>query len=128
VPSYIASADACLCLYHDFPWSKYGFHLSSLKLFDYMASGKPVIASQLGQLATVIEDGKDGLLTKNDVNTIYQKILFCLENQEQAARIGLSARQKVIDFYNWERVAKSTLEVIESASKSKELAVGSSSK
>lgn len=128
VPSYIASADACLCLYHDFPWSKYGFHLSSLKLFDYMASGKPVIASQLGQLATVIEDGKDGLLTKNDVNTIYQKISFCLKNQEQAARIGLSARQKVIDFYNWERVAKSTLEVIESASKSKELVLGSSPK
>lgn len=122
VPPYLASADACLCLYHDFPWSKYGFHLSSLKLFDYMASGKPVIASRLGQLATVIEDGKDGLLTKNDVNDIYEKILFCFKHQEQAVQIGVSARKKVVDFYNWERVAKSTLDVIKSVSNSKEVA------
>lgn len=123
VPTYIASADACLCLYHDFPWSKYGFHLSSLKLFDYMASGKPVIASQLGQLATVIEDYKDGLLTRNDVSDIYKNILFCYENQEQAMQIGASARDKVVNFYNWERVARSTLAVIESVSNSKDVVV-----
>lgn len=128
VPTYIASADACLCLYHDFPWSKYGFHLSSLKLFDYMASGKPVIASQLGQLATVIEDYKDGLLTRNDVNDIYKKILFCFEHQEQARQIGASARDKVINFYNWERVAVSTLAVIKSVSNSKDIAVVSPGK
>ncbi len=59
------------------------------------------------------------MYTHNNIN--WQKILFCLENQEQAAQIGSSARQKVIDFYNWERVAKSTLEVIESVTKGKEL-------
>ncbi len=128
VPTYIASADACLCLYHDFPRSKYGFHLSSLKLFDYMASGKPVIASQLGQLTTVIEDGKDGLLTRNDVNDIYNKILFCFENQEHAMRLGASARQKVVNFYNWEREASSTRQVIKSVSNSKDVAVVSPGK
>ncbi len=128
VPNYIASSDACLCLYHDFPWSKYGFHLSSLKLFDYMASGKPIIASRLGQLSTVIEDGKDGLLTTNDVNDIYDKILICFKDQEQAACMGASAREKVVSFYNWERVAKSTLEVMKSVTNSNKLAVVSPEK
>lgn len=117
VPTYMASADACLCLYHDFPWSKYGFHLSSLKVFDYMASGKTVIASQLGQLATVIEDGKDGLLTNNHVDDIYMKILSCLNNKEKTVQLGAAAREKVINYYNWERAAKSTLDVIQAVSR-----------
>ena len=110
VPAYVATADACLCLYHDATWSRYGFHLSPLKLFDYMASGKPVIASRLGQIATVIEDGKDGLLTTNDLNDIYAKILFCLEHKDKADQMGRSAREKVIHTYNWEKTARSTLD------------------
>lgn len=110
VPAYVATADACLCLYHDATWSRYGFHLSPLKLFDYMASGKPVIASSLGQIATVIEDGKDGLLTTNDLNNIYAKILFCLEHKDKADQMGRSAREKVIHTYNWEQTARSTLD------------------
>jgi glycosyltransferase involved in cell wall biosynthesis len=111
VPTFVASADLCLCLYHDFRWSAYGFTLSPLKLFDYMASGRPVIASRLGQIASVIEDGKDGLLTTNDIHDIYGKILFCLEHNDKAQEIGRSARQKVVRYYNWERAAKSTIEL-----------------
>jgi len=110
VPTFVASADLCLCLYHDFRWSEYGFPLSPLKLFDYMASGRPVIASRLGQIASVIEDGEDGLLTTNDISAIFERILFCHENPDKAQQIGRSAREKVVRFYNWERAAKSTLD------------------
>jgi glycosyltransferase involved in cell wall biosynthesis len=111
VPAYVASADLCLCLYHDFHWSSYGFTLSPLKLFDYMACGKPIVASALGQISTVIDDGKDGLLTTNDIHDIYDKILLCLEHNDKAQEIGRSARQKVVSYYNWERAAKSTIEL-----------------
>lgn len=114
VPSYLASADACLCTYRDFSWSRYGFYLSPLKLFDYMASGKPVVASGQGQIAEVIEHGRDGLLTTNAISDAYNKLLFCMQNRDQARRMGQSAREKVIRFYNWERVARATIEVFES--------------
>lgn len=114
VPGYLASVDACLCLYHDFTWCRYGFYLSPLKLFDYMASGKPVIASRLGQIATAIEDGKDGLLVGADPQDIYDKILFCRDQREAAARMGESARQKVHEIYNWRRTAESTIDVFNS--------------
>jgi glycosyltransferase involved in cell wall biosynthesis len=114
VPAYLASADACLCLYHDFHWSRYGFHLSPLKLFDYMACERPVIASRLGQIAEVLEDGKDGLLTTSDPGDIYRKILFCFQYRDKANQMGKLAREKVIRFYNWERVARSTVEVFKS--------------
>lgn len=111
VPDHVASADLCLCLYKDFHWSSYGFSLSPLKLFDYMACEKPIVASALGQISTVIDDGKDGLLTTNDIHDIYDKILLCLEHNDKAQEMGRSARQKVVKYYNWERVAKSTIEL-----------------
>ncbi|MEX2123334.1 MAG: glycosyltransferase family 4 protein [Woeseia sp.] len=114
VPGYLAAADACLCLYHDFSWCRYGFYLSPLKLYDYMASGKPVIASRLGQISTVIEDGKDGLLVGDDPDEIYDKILFCRDSGAIAKRLGESAQQKVSQLYNWRRAAESTIKVFES--------------
>ena len=44
LPPYIASADAGLCIYHNYGW-RGKFHFSPLKLFDYMAWGLPVISS-----------------------------------------------------------------------------------
>jgi len=114
VSSYIASADACLCLYHDFDWSSYGFYLSPLKLFDYMACGKPVIASNLGQISSVIEHVRDGLLTSNDSEDIYDRIVFCLDHKEKARKIGKAAREKIINTYSWSQTAKSTLKFIAS--------------
>jgi len=114
VPAHVASADACLCLYHDLSWTRYGFTGSSLKLFDYMACAKPVIASKLGQISEIVEDGVDGLLTNNDLDDIYDKILICYENRYEAEKLGKRAREKVVRYYNWERVAISTLNVFNS--------------
>jgi len=114
VPAYLASADICLCLYQDFDWFRYGFYMSPIKMLDYMASGKPVIASRMGQMPAVIEDGKDGLLTSNDVGDIYKKILYCIEHREKAEEMGRAARDKILRYFNWERVARSTIKVFKS--------------
>jgi glycosyltransferase involved in cell wall biosynthesis len=79
-----------------------------------MACAKPVIASGVGQVATVLDDGRDGLLTSNDLNDIYDKILFCLENRQKAEEIGKAAREKIVNTYNWGQTAKSTLELFKS--------------
>ena len=114
VPAYLASADICLCLYQDHSWLRYGFYMSPLKLFDYMASAKPIIASRMGQISAIIKDGKNGLLTNNEINDIYEKILFCIKHKDKAKQMGNFARNEVINCYNWERVAKETLEVFKS--------------
>lgn len=113
LPKYVASVDAGLCLYHDFIWSKWGFHLSSLKLFDYMSSGIPVIASSLGQMKEVVKPGYNGLLTNNDIDDIAQKIVYLKDNPEKAKKIGDNARQDIIKFYNWDRAADDVLRIME---------------
>ncbi len=109
---YVASADLCLCLYHNSrPLGNYGFYGSSLKLFEYMACGRPIIATNIGQLAVVIKHRKNGLLTDNNPEDVIEKILYLKNNPEFAKNLGVAARKDIVDFYNWDRVAEQIEEV-----------------
>jgi len=112
IPAYLAAADVCLCLYKPHHWHSYGFYNSSLKLFDYMASGKPVIASDLGQISTVIDNGKNGLLVDNRVESIADRLLSLKADPERRKTLGAQARRAVITHYNWDRVAQQTEAVL----------------
>jgi glycosyltransferase involved in cell wall biosynthesis len=112
LPHYLASADLCLCLYREYDWLEYGFYGSSLKLFDFMAAGKPVIASDMGQIATVIRDGVNGVLVPNDVEMIIGKIRDLKHDRDQRESLARNAREDVITYYNWDRVAEQTEAVL----------------
>ena len=112
MPHYLASADLCLCLYKDYDWIEYGFYGSALKLFDYMAAGKPIIASDMGQISTVIREGVNGLLVDNNVQNIIDRILELKGDHEKRRLLGSNARNDVINFYNWDRVAEQTEAVL----------------
>jgi glycosyltransferase involved in cell wall biosynthesis len=114
LPEYLASVDMALCLYNDIPWSKWGFHFSPLKLFDYMSSGLPVIATGLGQIKEVISPGKNGLLTYNEIDDIVEKIMFFKNNPAEAKKIGNNARKTIVEYYNWERAAEDILKIMRS--------------
>lgn len=116
VAKYIASADICLCLYNHLYYTKnhpeIGFFGSPLKLFDYMACAKPVIASSMGQIKEVIRDGENGFLTDNSVKDIVEKILFLIKNKDKADEIGKAGRADVINHYNWDRACLQTIDVL----------------
>jgi len=113
MPCYLAGADLCLCIYGDFSWSGLGFHLSPLKLFDYLASGKPVVGSHMGQIAEIIDDNKDGLLTSNEVDDLYRKIAMVKADGRLADRLGENARQKILNERSWSHTAQATLAVFQ---------------
>ncbi len=108
VPKYFASSDVCLCLYRREPWCKWGFYLSSLKLFDYMSSACPVIASDAGQISEVIKNGINGFLTNNKIEDIIEKLIFLKSNTEKAKNIGMKAREDIVKVYNWNNIAEKT--------------------
>src|SRR3990170_211162 len=41
---------------------------SPLKLFDYMAAGVPIIATDIGDIGRIVKESKSGLVTKWDIN------------------------------------------------------------
>ena len=58
VPRYLALMDVAVAPYPALD----DFYFSPLKLYEYMAGGRAVVASRIGQVAEVIADGFTGLL------------------------------------------------------------------
>ena len=58
VPQYLAAMDVTVAPYPALD----EFYYSPIKLFEYMAAGRAVVASRVGQVAEVLVDGDTGLL------------------------------------------------------------------
>jgi glycosyltransferase involved in cell wall biosynthesis len=113
LPPYLASADLGLCFYQR-PGHGMVFYRSPLKVFDYMASGLPVIATEEEEMRPVVRRGHNGLLVDNDVEQIVEAILQIKENKGWRQRMGLAGREDVVRYYNWQRVAEETEAVFHS--------------
>lgn len=115
ISGYLAAADICLCLYDLTYFSKPGidFYQSPLKLYEYMAAGKPVIGTDVGEIRRTIEHGVDGLLVNNDMQVVGQAIVQLTRDTTLREKMGAAARQKVRRYYNWSRVAQQTITEIQ---------------
>lgn len=74
-----------------------------LKLFEYMAAGKAILATALYEAADVILDGYNGLLVEpGDVNKFAEAMLKLINDPRERIRLGNNARQKAIELHSWE--------------------------
>lgn len=65
-------------------------------LIEAMSCKKPIITTRIGGNPSVIEENKDGLLINpGDIQSLSSKILYLLENSEEALRLAENARKKV---------------------------------
>ena len=83
-------------------------HLEALpiKLFEYMAAGLPVIASDFPLWRNIVETAGCGLLVNPlEPDQIAKAIRWVEEHPEDAVKMGLSGRKAVLDTYNWESEA-----------------------
>jgi glycosyltransferase involved in cell wall biosynthesis len=83
-----------------------------LKLFEYMAAGKAIVATAQNQAAEVIQDGHNGLLVEaGDVNRFAEAILTLLNDPVERVRLGQNARQQAIERYSWEEYTRRLEEI-----------------
>jgi glycosyltransferase involved in cell wall biosynthesis len=115
MPKIMASADLGLCIYEDSIYKlinfKSKFYGSPLKLFDYMASGLPVIGSNFGQIKDILEEYKNGLVTDNSINDIVDKIIFCKNNRKLMLEMALKGRQAIKEKFNWSIIVSKSEEI-----------------
>ncbi|HAS05251.1 MAG TPA: hypothetical protein DCR71_05845 [Dehalococcoidia bacterium] len=79
---------------------------------EAMASGKPVIGTNVGTMPRRIEDGKSGFITDPaDEKQLAEKIIYLLDNSEERAKMGECARKTVEEKYSAEKMAARMLEV-----------------
>ncbi|MCI0557585.1 MAG: glycosyltransferase [Nitrososphaera sp.] len=81
-----------------------GLPLSAL---EAMASGKPVVASNVGGIPEVVKDGVTGyLVSPKDPEALADKILLLLRHPELAVDLGRSGRKRVEDSFSLEKMVE----------------------
>lgn len=106
VPAYLDACDMLLSPHVEMPDGS-AFFGSPTKLFEYMAMGKAIAASRLGQIGDVVEDGRSGLLLPpGDVEAVVAAVERLTRDAALRERLGRAARETVVARYTWRRNAE----------------------
>lgn len=112
IPQYLAAMDIVLAPYPALTF----FYFSPLKLFEYMAAGKAVVASRVGQIEEMVEDGVSGLLCEpGDVGQLVTKCRELIRNEALRRSLGENARASVCDNYSWRYNASRVVSLLKEA-------------
>lgn len=78
---------------------------------ESMACGTPVIASAVGSLPEIVEDGVTGLVVPPYApSALRKRIEWVFEHPVQIVELGRRARERVVKEFTWERVVDRCLE------------------
>lgn len=87
------------------------FFGSPTKLFEYMAMGKGIVASRLGQIGDVLANEETALLVEpGDVEQLSAAIQRLASSRELRERLGKSARARAVEHHTWIHNAATVLD------------------
>ncbi len=106
IPRYYASCDVYVS-------PATGGEVFGIVLAEAMATGKPVVASNIPGYNEVITDGRNGLLFDfNNPDDIADKVIQVLGNRELSKTLGVRAREYAISI-SWKKIAREVLNYYE---------------
>lgn len=103
IPKYLSAFDICLAPYNknkNLELAKFGFFYSPLKLFEYFAAGKPVIATNLGNIKKIVTNERGLLIPPCNPNAIAKAVNDLLNNPAKRKEMGKNAR-KFAEVHSW---------------------------
>jgi glycosyltransferase involved in cell wall biosynthesis len=98
-PRYMAAADVLVS-----PHANVRHFIGSpIKLFEYMAAGKPIVATRVGQIAEVLRDGDTALLVApQDPEAMAAALERLYGDRELGARLGRAAQAEARAQHSWD--------------------------
>ena len=106
IPNYLNAADIGLAPFtaaEYLPLIQFGFYWSPAKIFEYMASGLPIVTGDQDYLRTVVQDeGAGRCVRENDPVAFAQAILDILNDGARSAAMGRAGIRAVLQKYSWQ--------------------------
>ncbi len=107
VPSYLLASDILVMPYSSGvtirDGTEAGKFTSPLKLFEYMAAGKPIVATGVSSVLEILRPGENSVVTPPDNGGEFIRVLaLVLADAELCSRISEGARSNAVE-YTWEK-------------------------
>jgi glycosyltransferase involved in cell wall biosynthesis len=113
IPDFLAAADVAVACFEENEQSRCK---SPLKVVEYLAAGKAIVASRLPEVEKMIADA--GLLVAPDQPCeIAEAVVGLLDNEALRAQLGAKARMRAEKIYNWSKSAETLQRAYEKAFK-----------
>ena len=95
-----------------FPYNQhYAYYMSPLKMFEYMAAKRPIIASDLPSVCEVLNKENAILVKPDNPESLAQGIKKILEDKELANKMSYQAFSDV-ENYTWHKRVENILNFI----------------
>jgi glycosyltransferase involved in cell wall biosynthesis len=110
IPGFLAALDVAVLPYPALA----RFSFSPLKLYEYLAAGVPVVASDLGQIRSVLDGGRLGTLVRpGDPSALAEGIHRVLGDPIGAGEVAAAGRRVALREHSWEQRARALSDLLE---------------
>lgn len=107
VPIYINASDLCVAPFHK------GRIASPIKIFEYMACEKPVVASDISEVGKLLRESSAGFsIEPNDHIALAENVVKLLLDERLRSEMGRNGRIFIIENHTWEIAVKNTLRAV----------------
>lgn len=111
MPIVLAAADVCIAILKDIPLYATVF---PNKVFDYMATAKPVVLAIDGVIRQVVEEADAGIAVKpGDSQQIAQAVQWMIENPTKIRKMGENGRRYVRQNFDRAQIAEQLCDLLE---------------
>lgn len=114
IPSFIAASD--ICLLPAYPWEPIIQNIVPIKMYEYMAMGKPVISTRLPGIVEEFGEDKGVVYIDKPEDTIAKAIELTQGSSVKA--LGSKARS-FVEGYSWDKVTDEFEEILKQVIKDK---------
>ncbi len=98
IPAFLEMADVLVAPYPDLS----DFYFSALKIFEYMAAGKAIVASSIGQIREILVNEETALLIPpGDIEALRDALIRLKNDPNLRKKLGENARAEAIAEHTW---------------------------
>ena len=107
---YQKAADVLLM---PFPWTKhFAYYMSPLKMFEYMASKRPIIATDLPSVREILDESTAVIIKPNNPEELSEAVKDLIYDRDKSEKLVETAFEKVKN-YTWQKRVEKILSKIE---------------